>query len=109
MRNKVKQFVDSRNLTAYRFIKETGIAPGTGYKLYKNPKHMPSPSVLEVICDTYEVQPNEILEWTKDDCESVGELELTALSSTNAPSDQQNTNFPSQPKQQIKGHLLFVA
>lgn len=66
MRNKVKQFIDAKGITAYQFIKETGIAPGTGYKLYKDPKHMPSPVVLEIICDTYEIQPNEILEWSRD-------------------------------------------
>ncbi len=66
MRNKIKEFVDSRGLTAYQFIKETGIAPGTGYKLYKDSKHRPSPDVLEVICDTYEIQPNDVLEWIKD-------------------------------------------
>lgn len=67
MRNKIKEFVDRRGLTAYQFIKETGIAPGTGYKLYKDSKHRPSPDVLEAICDTYEIQPNEILEWVKDE------------------------------------------
>lgn len=67
MRNKIKEFVDSRGMTAYQFIKETGIAAGTGYKLYKDPKHRPSPDVLEIICDTYEIQPNDILEWIKDE------------------------------------------
>lgn len=66
MRNKIKEFVDDRGLTVYQFIKETGIAPGTGYKLYKDSKHRPSPDVLEAICDTYEIQPNEVLEWVKD-------------------------------------------
>lgn len=67
MRNKIKEFVDSRGITAYQFIKETGIAPGTGYKLYKDAKHRPSPDVLEIICDTYEIQPNDVLEWVKDE------------------------------------------
>lgn len=67
VRNKIKEFVDGRGLTAYQFIKETGIAPGTGYKLYKDSKHRPSPDVLEAICDTYEIQPNEVLEWVKDE------------------------------------------
>ncbi|MDF0553151.1 helix-turn-helix transcriptional regulator [Kamptonema sp. UHCC 0994] len=66
MKNKIKQLVDGRGISVYQFIKETGIAPGTGYKLYNNPRHQPSPTVLGIICETYEVQPNEILEWVKE-------------------------------------------
>ncbi|MFM7448533.1 MAG: helix-turn-helix domain-containing protein [Leptolyngbyaceae cyanobacterium] len=66
MRNKVKAFLESRGLTAYQFIKETGIAPATGYKLAKDPDHLPGIRVLEAICDKYQVQPNEIIEWTEE-------------------------------------------
>ena len=67
MRNKIKELVDGRGLTVYQFVKETGIAPGTGYKLYKDPKHRPSPDVLEAICETYEIQPNHVLEWIRNE------------------------------------------
>ncbi|MEB3829472.1 helix-turn-helix domain-containing protein [Phormidium sp. CCY1219] len=63
MKNKVKEFVDARGMSVYRFIKDTGIAPNTGYSLYRNSHHMPSPGVLAAICDAYKVQPSEILEW----------------------------------------------
>lgn len=64
MRNRVKDFLRDRGITAYQFIKDTGIAPATGYKLAKNPRHLPSINVLEVICDRYQVQPAELIYWS---------------------------------------------
>lgn len=66
MRNRVKFFLESKGISTYQFIKDTGIAPTTGYKLAKDPTHLPSIRVLEVICSTYKVQPGEILEWTEE-------------------------------------------
>ena len=63
MINQVKAFLEKRKLTVYQFVKETGIAPTTGYKLAKNPKHLPSITVLAALCDTYEVQPSEFVQW----------------------------------------------
>lgn len=64
LRNRVKQFLKERGLTAYRFIKDTRIAPTTGYKLAKDANHLPSITVLEAICDRYEVQPTAFIYWT---------------------------------------------
>jgi DNA-binding Xre family transcriptional regulator len=108
MKNKIKQFVDSRSLTVYQFIKETGIAPGTGYKLYKNPRHMPSPTVLEIICDTYEVQPGEILEWSKDERGKENNSERRNLADTETLSETE-TAAPIKHKRQPKGSLPNVA
>jgi DNA-binding Xre family transcriptional regulator len=66
MKNRVKKFLEAQGLSAYQFIKDTGIAPATGYKLAKTVDYLPSIRVLEVICDTYKVQPGEILEWTEE-------------------------------------------
>lgn len=66
MQNRVKQFLTERGLTTYQFIKDTGIAPATGYKLAKNSSHLPSINVLEVICDRYQIQPTAIVYWTPD-------------------------------------------
>lgn len=63
MRNKIKQFLDSRGITRYRFMKDTGVAQATAYSLYENPLQLPSSTVLGKICDTYRVQPGELLEW----------------------------------------------
>ena len=64
MRNKIKQFIDSRpELTIYRFRKDTGIANKTAYDLYHNPAQYPSKDVMDKICSTYKVQPGLLLEW----------------------------------------------
>lgn len=63
MRNKIKQFLDDRGITPYQFRKDTGVAQRTAYDLYNNPEQLPSSTVLGKICDTYEVQPGELLEW----------------------------------------------
>ncbi|MCP6762073.1 MAG: helix-turn-helix transcriptional regulator [Fischerella sp. CENA71] len=69
IQNRVKSFLEGRNLSAYQFIKDTGIAPATGYKLAKKSSYLPSIRVLEVICDTYKVQLSEILEWVEQEKE----------------------------------------
>lgn len=66
MKNKIKQFVDSRGITPYRFRADVGIAPKTAYDLYNNPDQLPASTVLSKICDAYAIQPNEVLEWVKD-------------------------------------------
>ncbi len=66
IQNRVKSFLEAKGLSVYQFIKDTGIAPATGYKLAKKSNYLPSIRVLEVICDTYKVNPGEILEWVED-------------------------------------------
>jgi DNA-binding Xre family transcriptional regulator len=61
LKNRVKEFTESRGITIYKFIRQTGIAMSTGYKLSQNPDHLPSITVLQAICDRYEIQPNEIV------------------------------------------------
>jgi DNA-binding Xre family transcriptional regulator len=63
VKNKIKQFLNQRGITAYQFRKDVGIAQRTAYDLYNNPEQLPSSTVLSKICDTYQVQPGEILEW----------------------------------------------
>lgn len=66
VRNKIKHFVDSKGMSVYQFRKDTGIAQRTAYDLYNNPDQIPNATVLKKICDRYEIQPNEILEWVKE-------------------------------------------
>lgn len=61
--NRIKEFVDSRGITPYRFAQETGITSNTVYALYHNPNQRVGAAVLEKICATYKVQPNKILVW----------------------------------------------
>jgi DNA-binding Xre family transcriptional regulator len=73
MKNRVKEFLSERGLSAYQFIKETGIAPATGYKLAKKSTHLPSITVLQAICDRYEVQPTAVIYWTGEKDEAYNE------------------------------------
>ena len=66
MKNKIKQFLDIRGITPYRFRQDTGIAQRTAYDLYNKPEQLPSSTVLEKICSAYEVQPGELLEWVRE-------------------------------------------
>lgn len=63
MRNKVKKFLENRGLSAYRMIQDTKISDTTGYKIASDPTYIPSAKVLEAICETYRIQPGELLEW----------------------------------------------
>jgi DNA-binding Xre family transcriptional regulator len=65
VKNKVKQFLESRGISVYRFQKDAGIAVRTAYDLANNPDQLPSSTVLSKLCDVYEVQPSEFLEWVK--------------------------------------------
>jgi DNA-binding Xre family transcriptional regulator len=66
VKNKIKQFLDGRGITPYQFERDAGIAHRTAYDLYNNPSQIPSSSVLTKICDTYRVQPGELLEWVDE-------------------------------------------
>ena len=70
MKNKIKEFCDGRGMTPYRFYKNVGLAPKTGYDLYNNPCQLPSSTVLSKICDFFCVQPNDILEWVPSRAET---------------------------------------
>lgn len=61
--NKVQKFINSKNISKYKFMKDTGVAQRTAYDLCNNPMQLPSPDVLRKICNTYRIQPSEILEW----------------------------------------------
>lgn len=61
--NKVQKFIDLKNISKYKFMKDTGVAQRTAYDLCNNPMQLPSPDVLRKICNTYRIQPSEILEW----------------------------------------------
>ena len=67
VKNKIKQFLDSMGVTPYQFERKAKIAHRTAYDLYNNPDQLPSSTVLTKICDAYEIQPGEILEWIKKD------------------------------------------
>jgi DNA-binding Xre family transcriptional regulator len=65
MKNKIKDFLDSRGVTPYQFWKQTEVAQRTAYDLYNNPEQYPSRDVMDKICSTYGIQPGQILEWVE--------------------------------------------
>lgn len=63
MKNRIKEFVDSRKITVYQFWKDTGISRTTAYALYNEPDQYPGKNVMEAICNAYKVQPGDLLTW----------------------------------------------
>lgn len=63
VKNKIKSFVDSQDMSVYEFWKKTSIAQRTAYDLYNEPWQLPSSTVLTKICDAFRIQPSELLEW----------------------------------------------
>ncbi|MEX0272478.1 helix-turn-helix domain-containing protein [Leptolyngbyaceae cyanobacterium UHCC 1019] len=66
MKNKIKEFIESRGITVYQFRQETGIANKTAYDLVNKPQQYPGREVMDKICSTYRVQPSELLEWIEE-------------------------------------------
>jgi len=63
VRNRIKQFIDHKGITRYQFGKDTGLSATTAYALYDNPWQVPHVIAMNKICDTYRVQPCELIEW----------------------------------------------
>jgi DNA-binding Xre family transcriptional regulator len=63
VKNKIKEFIESKGISVYKFRKDTGIAQRTAYDLYHDPWQLPNSNVMTKICDSYQVQPSEIIEW----------------------------------------------
>ena len=66
LKNLIKELLAEKGITAYQFIKDTGISGTTGYELARNPWHIPSTGSIAKICDAYEIQPSKIIVWVKD-------------------------------------------
>lgn len=63
LKNRIKQLLKERQISAYRFIKDIGIGETTGYRLAKDPNKIPSVAIISKICATYQIQPSEIIFW----------------------------------------------
>jgi len=67
VKNKIRDFLENRGITPYRFGKDVEISQTTAYALVNNPDQLPSSTVLSKICDCYKIQPNDVLEWEPGD------------------------------------------
>jgi len=67
IRNRIKELVNSRGISVYRFWKDTGIGQNTAYDLYHHPNRYPMAEVMDAICRAYGVTPGDVLEYVPDD------------------------------------------
>jgi DNA-binding Xre family transcriptional regulator len=70
VRNTIKTFIEKKGISVYRFRLDTGVSQGTAYSLTNAPDRIPNADVLNRICETYRIQPGEILEWIPDEPKS---------------------------------------
>lgn len=62
--NKIKELAKSHGCsTAYKLSKETGIPRTTAYRLWSRPDVYPSRESLEAICEAFDAQPGDFLEY----------------------------------------------
>lgn len=65
IQNRVKEFVDARGISVYRFMQDTGMSQPTAYDLYNNPEKIPTGDTLDKICRAYRVQPGVLLRYVE--------------------------------------------
>lgn len=71
--NKIKEFIENRRISPYRFAQEAGLSFNTAYALYNNPMQRIGAAALDRICDAYKIQPSEVIVWIDpDDLEQEG-------------------------------------
>jgi len=100
VKNKIKQFISQKGITAYQFRKDVGIAQRTAYDLYNNPEQLPSSTVLSKICDTYQIQPGEILEWIP----SHQDLGHEIIAGSDQESDSEKPSVLNLENEKLKPH-----
>lgn len=61
IRNQIKPLVDSMGKSRYQFWKDVGVAQNTAYSLYNDPTQIPTASVMDKICNAYNVQPGDFI------------------------------------------------
>lgn len=65
--NRIKEFADSRGLTAYALWKATNLSEPTVYRLYKDPTLIPSGKVLEGLAEAFpDTTPNDWLRFERE-------------------------------------------
>ncbi|MBW4566085.1 MAG: helix-turn-helix transcriptional regulator [Mojavia pulchra JT2-VF2] len=102
VKNKIKKFLYERGITAYQFRKDVGIAQRTAYDLYNNPDQLPSSTVLSKICDTYEVQPGEVLEWVPKSEKPEKGVSVESSQSDSSEENHGSIKNKAKPKSQMQ-------
>jgi transcriptional regulator with XRE-family HTH domain len=66
--NRLKEFADSRGMTAYALFKAADVSEPTIYRLYSNPELIPSGKVLQALADAFpDSTPNDFLKFEKEE------------------------------------------
>lgn len=65
-KNKIKELLDSKQITRYQFWKDTGLAQNTAYRLYDDSSYIPGSSVMYKIYLAYSWQPGIYLYCQED-------------------------------------------
>uniref|UniRef100_UPI001D01A7DC helix-turn-helix domain-containing protein n=1 Tax=Nostoc sp. MG11 TaxID=2721166 RepID=UPI001D01A7DC len=78
----------------------------TAYDLYNNPDQLPSSTVLSKICDTYEVQPGEVLEWVPKSEKPGNGNEVSVESLQSEDSEEKRGLIKQKPKS--KSHMQLL-
>ncbi|MBD2504602.1 helix-turn-helix domain-containing protein [Anabaena azotica] len=97
MQNRIKQFIEDKGISRYKFWQDTKLGRDTAYRLCNDPNYVPTGSVLDKICTTYRVQPGELLVWLPDEepC-----LDVIADSQISQIDDRANIN--QRPRKESK-------
>jgi DNA-binding Xre family transcriptional regulator len=66
VQNTIKNFIQEKGISVYRFRKDVQVSQSTAYDLVNDPNRIPNGDVLNRICETYRIQPGEILLWIPD-------------------------------------------
>lgn len=67
MKNTIRELIQARSITAYRFWKDVGCSRDVAYRLVNDPSYIPRESVMEMICRAYALQPGDFLIYVPED------------------------------------------
>ncbi|MEM9543127.1 MAG: helix-turn-helix transcriptional regulator [Cyanobacteria bacterium P01_E01_bin.42] len=60
-RNTIKELLEEKGDTPYRFWKKTGLSQNTAYRLHDDPSYIPGGDVMAKIFEAYGWQPGDYL------------------------------------------------
>lgn len=67
IRWRIPELLKERGWTAYRLAQETGLTVPAAYRLAKGePVQRIDAATLETLCETFGVQPGDLLEWERN-------------------------------------------
>lgn len=96
LKNRIKEFIDSKGITRYQFCKDTGLTQNTGYRLYNEPDYIPGADALLKICKAYKIQPGILIEYVEED--DGNQDAITKQKNFDEPRQEVNLTTPSQTK-----------